>query len=90
MNRLKKDDNKVVAPTDKTNRYVLVKTEDHNRWMQRNLADEGALEISHTRLRQIFAQALELLNKIGPILSESKYMYIKSMITKKAIQQYSC
>ena len=60
MNRLKKDDSVVVVPTDNTNRYVLVKTEDHNRWMEKNLADEGAIEISHTRLKEIFTQALQL------------------------------
>jgi hypothetical protein len=36
-----------------------VKTEDHNKWMQKNLVDEGAIEILHKRLKEIFAQALD-------------------------------
>ena len=84
LSNLRKHDEFVACPTDKTNSFVLMKTADLNKQLTAHL-EEDAVRTTHTHLTKVIAEAKEKLETVADLLSPNEYNYIKSTINKHNI-----
>ena len=83
MEKLNKS-TKVVVPTDKTNSFRTIETEEYINWVTKHL-NKSAITSSHERIKEIFKDANELLLGIEDLLSENEYHFILETINSRAI-----
>ena len=74
----------VAIPTDKTNSYRTVKTEDYKKWVIKHLAESSA-EIPRSKVVEVYHQAKEFLEELQPSLSENEFAAILESIESKAV-----
>ena len=74
----------VVVPTDKTNSHVTLPTEIYIDQVKEHLQAHGK-KISHTDLGKVQDDALDLLSKVQPYLSNDEYYYIYNSLNSCAI-----
>ena len=74
----------VVIPTDKTNSYRTVKTNDYKRWVIKHL-EKSAAEIPRSKLVEVHQNAMEYLEELEPLLSKNEHLAIRESITSKAV-----
>ena len=84
LSKLKQRDDMVVVPTDKTNSVILMEVSKYRTEVRSLLAKEAVVS-SYAHLQDTHKKALDKLETIKPILSESEFNYVKSTITKRAI-----
>ena len=74
----------VVVPTDKTNSHVTLPTEVYINQVNEHLQAHGK-KISHTDLTTVQHNAMKLLAKVKPYLSNDEYYYISNSLNSCAI-----
>jgi hypothetical protein len=74
----------VVVPTDKTNSYKVVTTDEYKNWVHEHL-QKSAIVITKERLGEKYKEAGALLESLTETLSANEYGYLNETIKSKAI-----
>ena len=82
--KLKKRDDLVVVPTDKTNAVRIMKTDKYCNQVTTLLTKE-AVPTTYAHLQEVKLEADNMLASVADILSQQEYNYIKSTISKHSV-----
>jgi len=74
----------VVVPTDKTNSFQVVKTEQYIKWMANQL-DVDAKLTTKQKLGEVHEEAKTLLEASASLLSINEYNYIREMVNSRSV-----
>ena len=75
-----------MVPTDKTNNFTTVATEDYIRWVKEELS-KTAQEVPRCYVKELHEDAEEFLKQIDFLLSEREREFIEEALFLKAIPQ---
>ena len=79
FNHLKKGEDLVVVPTDKTNSNVLISASFYSNRTRKHLIEEG-IKTTKDTLMEVKEESFTKLEAFRDLLSESEYNYVKSTI----------
>ena len=84
FSKLKKREDLVVVPTDKTNSFVLLQTSEYANRVNQHLADD-AVKTTTDCLSKAKETAKQKLDSFADLLSTNEYNYIKATINKCSV-----
>jgi len=73
-----------VVPTDKTNSFQVVKTEQYIKWMASQL-DKHAKLMMKQKLGKVHEEAKTILARSEDLLSINEYNYILEMVSSRSV-----
>eukprot|EP00957_Ditylum_brightwellii_P131191 10006218-Ditylum_brightwellii.AAC.1 len=81
---LKKNENKIVVPTDKTNGYQLVAIEDYIKWVNSHMK-EAAIPIKRADIVKLHQDATDFAMTLKELLNEDELGYLFENLNSRAI-----
>eukprot|EP00957_Ditylum_brightwellii_P073466 5582770-Ditylum_brightwellii.AAC.1 len=86
FNKLKKDSDAIIVPTDKTNAHLMVNIDDYNRWVDNHLK-EAAIKIRRANIVHLHQEAMSYVESLKAILNAGEYKYLMEGLNSKAIPE---